>query len=86
VDRLLACLNPGGLAVLHIPLAMPDYQFDAASYLADSESGNGMEIHILPKSDLNVLAERNGCQIVFSECIGGVDIAYSEDIVFKKKD
>jgi SAM-dependent methyltransferase len=84
LNSLLSALNPGGVAVLHIPLAIPDYHFDANEYLNNPQSGVNMEIHILPKRDIYDIARNNDCQILYSECIGGVDIAYSEDIVFRK--
>ncbi len=43
-----------------------------------------MEVHILPKKDIHMVAEKAECMIVHSECIGGVDIAYSEEIIFIK--
>ena len=85
VARLLTLLKPGGCAFLHIPLALPDYKFTVADYLSDEKSGKNMEIHVLPRNDLNDIADACGCDIVTSENIGGVDIAYSENLVFRKR-
>jgi 2-polyprenyl-3-methyl-5-hydroxy-6-metoxy-1,4-benzoquinol methylase len=82
---LLQALKPSGLALLHIPLAMPDYHFHFEEYMNDPLAGTNMEVHILPKADINRIAERYGCSILHSECIGGVEAAYSENIVFQKK-
>ncbi|NNF70593.1 MAG: class I SAM-dependent methyltransferase, partial [Rhodobacteraceae bacterium] len=82
--RLLECLSPGGVAVLHVPLASPNYQFDPQSYLADPRSGRGMEMHILPKNNLNEIAEKTGCDVVASHGMGGTRAQYSEWVVFRK--
>ena len=82
---LLQALKPSGLALLHIPLAMPDYNFNFEQYMNDPHAGEDMEVHILPKTDIHRIAEQYGCHILHSECIGGVEAAYSENIVFQKK-
>jgi len=85
VASLLALLAPGGIAILHIPIAKAYYQFDVKAYLADENSGKSMEMHILPRLNLYRTARESGCEIVYSYCDGGCggDI-YSEILVFRK--
>jgi len=82
---LLDHLRPGGYAFLHVTLAAPGYGgFGVEDYLTSPEAGTSMEIHILPRANINTLAARAGCEIVMSHCVGGNDYAYSEEIVFHK--
>lgn len=85
VDSLLRLLAPGGIAILHIPIAKAFYQFDVQAYLGDKSSGQSMEMHILPKANIYGVAREAGCEIVYSCCDGGCgsDI-YSEILVFRK--
>lgn len=85
MQALLAHLLPGGYAFLHVTLARAGYEgFRVADYLASPEAGTRMEIHILPRANINTLARRSGCSIVTSQCIGGNDYAYSEEFVFHR--
>lgn len=84
IHRLLECLNPGGLAFLHVPLAGLGYKFSKEDYLKSQTAGKSMEMHILPKSNLNEIAHQSNCKIVESECIGGTGAFYSEEVIFKK--
>lgn len=84
MELLLGRLKAGGHAFLHVTLAKSDYAFSPDSYLADESSGREMEVHILPKANINTIAERAGCEIVMSHCVGGNDFAYSEEIVFRR--
>lgn len=82
---LLGHLRPGGYAFLHVPLAGPEYEgFRLDDYLASLEAGTRMEVHILPRANINALAESAGCEIVASHCVGGTFSQYSEEIVFHK--
>jgi SAM-dependent methyltransferase len=82
---LLEHLKPGGYAFLHVTLAKPGYgSFIVNDYLTSAEAGSKMEIHILPRANINTLAEKAGCEIVMSHCVGGNDFAYSEEIVFHR--
>ncbi len=81
---LLAALNPGGVAVIHIPLASINYQFDAATYLDSPEFGAQMEMHVLPRNNLNEIADQAGCDVVASYSHGGTVGLYSEWVTFRK--
>jgi SAM-dependent methyltransferase len=82
---LLDHLRPGGYAFLHVTLAVAGYGgFSVKDYLSSTEAGTRMEIHILPRANINSLAVRAGCEIVMSHCVGGNDYAYSEEVVFHK--
>jgi len=85
VDSLLRLLAPGGIAILHIPIAKASYQFDVQAYLGDNRSGQSMEMHILPKANICRVARGAGCEIVYSYCDRGCggDI-YSEMLVFRR--
>ena len=85
VASLLELLSSGGIAILHIPIAKVHYSFDVKAYLSNDNSGQSMEMHILPKSNLFRVARESDCAIVYSYCAGGCggDI-YSEILVFQK--
>ncbi len=86
VGTLLSILSPGGIAILHIPLASNNYKFDVKKYLQSKTSGKSMEMHILPKSNIFKLAKENSCQIKYSFCDGGcAGHIYSEMVVFQKE-
>ena len=84
--KLLNALQPGGVAVLHIPLAFSNYSFDPYYYLQDDNAGTCLEMHILPRNNLNQLAERSNCKIVASYGKGGTGDYYSEWVVFRRFD
>ena len=86
IGFLLNSLSSKGLAILHIPIAKNNYNFNTVDYLEDKSSGKAMEMHILPKSNLYELAKENDSKIVYSFCDGGCsgDI-YSEIVVFQKQ-
>jgi len=84
VSKLLASLKYEGIAVLHIPIAYPNYYFDPIQYLNSEQSGKKMEVHILPKNNINELAALNRCSILATYSNGGAGDYYSEWIVFQK--
>ena len=85
MSNLLDHLRPGGYAFLHVPLAGAGYEgFVVNDYLASAEAGRRMEVHILPRANINSLAAKAGCEIVASHCVGGTYSQYSEEIVFHK--
>ena len=85
IYQLLNLLNKDGIAVLHIPLANVNYQFDFEEYLRSKKSGKLIEMHLLPRSNLYKCALDCDCELVFSECKGhcGAGI-YSEYVIFRK--
>ncbi len=85
IKQLLQLLNKDGIAVLHIPIVILNYQFNFAQYFNSKTSGKELEMHMLPKANLYQCAIECNCDLVFSECKGGCggDI-YSEYIVFRK--
>lgn len=62
IDGLLAKLNPGGVALLQVPVAYLGYHFDADRYLAGTHPG--MEMHILPQRHLFDLFARHRCTVL----------------------
>ncbi len=83
---LLDHVRPGGLAFLHVTLAKAGYGgFTVAGYLEDPRAGTTMEVHFLPRANINDVAREAGCEIVSSQCIGGNDYAYSEEFVFRRR-
>lgn len=67
IAGILQGLTPsGGLAMLHIPTAMP--------YSGQSNDPYTMEMHCLPVPELHAVATENGCEIVHVhdiDCCGG---------------
>lgn len=84
ISKLLTSLKSEGIAVLHVPIADPNYYFDPIQYLNSKKSGGRMEMHILPKNNINELAGLNNCSIVATYSNGGTGSQYSEWIVFQK--
>ena len=85
IRTLLGLLSPGGIAILHLPIAKARYEFNAAKYLRDENSGRFMEMHILPRANLYRLANGSGCKIVYSFCDGGCgEDIYSEIVVYQR--
>jgi 2-polyprenyl-3-methyl-5-hydroxy-6-metoxy-1,4-benzoquinol methylase len=85
IGSLLRHLHPNGIAFLHVTLARVGYQgFSVERYLADPEAGSTMEVHFLPRQNLNAVVQRAGCELVTSRCIGGNDQAYSEEFVIRR--
>lgn len=83
VKNLLSKLLKGGVAALQVPLYIPYYEFDCRKYLTNSNSGKRMEMHILPKQNMQEIARQVGCEIVDSYGMGTKN-PYSELIVFKR--
>lgn len=85
MQSLLEHVKPGGLAFLHVTLAKAGYEgFSVLRYLTDKRAGTTMEVHFLPRANINDLARRAGFEIVSSECVGGNYYAYSEEFVFRR--
>lgn len=85
VESLLQHVLPGGYAFLHVTIAHAGYEgFAPQQYLADPKAGTTMEVHFLPRKNLEQIARRAGCEIVESGCIGGTFCAYSEELVFRR--
>ena len=85
INQLLQLLNNDGIAVLHIPLVIVNYQFNHTEYLKSEKSGKSIEMHLLPRSNLYKSAFDNNCELVFSECKGGCGgKTYSEYVIFRK--
>ena len=85
INQLLQLLNNDGIAILHIPLVIVNYQFNHSEYLKSKKSGKSIEMHLLPRSNLYKSAIENNCELVFSECKGGCGgKTYSENVIFRK--
>lgn len=84
IRRLLRALNPGGVALLHIPIHHPFYEFDIQDYLESETTGDRMEMHMLPRENLRDIAEESGSKIADSYGLGGTKGIYSEVFAFVK--
>jgi SAM-dependent methyltransferase len=84
VSNILDALTPGGVAVLHIPIHHPFYDFRIEDYLSGPKAGQNMEMHILPRENLKDIALRNSCTLVDSFGFGGTRGVYSEVFAFRK--
>ncbi len=87
MESLLRHLEPGGLAFLHVTLAKAGYSgFTIDGYLRDPAAGTTMEVHFLPRTNIEQVAQRAGCEILASNCVGGNYYAYSEELIFRRRD
>jgi cyclopropane fatty-acyl-phospholipid synthase-like methyltransferase len=62
---LLSALNSlayGGLAYFQIPTYMPGYSFDAGEYIDGQASSGGIEMHLLPQTNVFEIIEQTGCR------------------------
>ena len=84
IGCLLDSLTIDGVALLHIPIHHPFYQFSTIEYLNNENSGRNMEMHIVPKENLRDIAEAHNCKIVDSYGYGGTKGVYSEIFEFVK--
>jgi SAM-dependent methyltransferase len=64
LDLLLHKVKPGGFAYFQTPTYRLDYHFHLATYLAEAEQRQEMEMHLLPQSEIFALIARHGAQVV----------------------
>jgi SAM-dependent methyltransferase len=62
LDGSFAALRPEGLALFQVPTYQAGYRFAWDSYLADLP--RGMEMHVLPQSEIFALFERHGMRCI----------------------
>jgi SAM-dependent methyltransferase len=63
LERALAALNPGGLAVFQVPTDQEGYRFCLAAYLARRD-GPAMEMHVLPQAAVFRIARDGGTDVL----------------------
>ncbi len=81
--NLLYALKVDGVAAIHVPLYIPYYTFDTSRYLRDPQSGQRMEMHLLPKQNMREIAVECGCRLVDTFGMGSSK-PYSELLIFKR--
>jgi SAM-dependent methyltransferase len=67
LDRMLARILPGGMAIIQLPTYISGYQYSNSAYLrAIAVSGNTprIEIHALPQQAIFRIAAHAGCEIL----------------------
>jgi 2-polyprenyl-3-methyl-5-hydroxy-6-metoxy-1,4-benzoquinol methylase len=57
----LSGMRADGLAFFQVPTYMKGYQFNVERYLASPTSGLGMEMHMLPQSEVFTIAQHTNC-------------------------
>lgn len=62
LDTLLAKVRPGGVAYFQLPTYLPDYRFDASSYL--DETAKVMEMHAVPMRHVMSLLRQHGFEVL----------------------
>jgi hypothetical protein len=60
LKKLLACLNPGGVAYIQIPTYRNGYLFEAERYLQTAQP-NTLEMHFLPQHEVFRVISESGC-------------------------
>ena len=63
LEKLLARLNPGGVAVFQVPVYRENYSFSIEEYLAKTRSLD-MEMHPLPPSKVFKAISKAGCAVL----------------------
>ena len=63
LNKLLAQMNPGGVAYFQLPTYNAGYSFQLDNYLATDNTTN-MEMHYLPQPALFALLARHGCELL----------------------
>ena len=61
LQRMFSMLAPGGVAIFQLPTERIGYRFNPAEYLAAPDTGELMEIHVLPQAVVFALAKEAGC-------------------------
>ena len=84
IKELLGTLKRGGYACLHIPIHHPFYRFSEKDYLDSENSGNTMEMHILPRENIRNISKQAGASMIDSFGYGGTKGIYSEVFFFQK--
>jgi SAM-dependent methyltransferase len=64
LDCLLGKMSRGGFAVFQVPTSCTYYRYTIAEHLANKNQINEMELHVFPRSAVELLALRHGCNIV----------------------
>jgi SAM-dependent methyltransferase len=64
--KLLNKLRPGGIAYFQVPTYQSDYRFHTEEYIFNSSPTRGMEMHLIPQSQLFDILERSDCKVL--EC------------------
>lgn len=62
LDALLSKLRPGGVAYFQLPTYIPEYSFDAQSYLASDPIE--MEMHAVPMRHVTKMLRDRGCDLL----------------------
>jgi SAM-dependent methyltransferase len=64
IERLLAALNPGGVAYFQLPCYAHGYSFDLTRYLAHADRVHEIEMHALPQHRVFQLIRNAGCEVL----------------------
>jgi SAM-dependent methyltransferase len=64
--QLLTALEPGGVAVIQLPVFIEGYSFDVASYLATMDRLDNQELHALPQREVFRAVAEAGCEVLAS--------------------
>lgn len=62
--RLLAALEPGGVAVIQLPVFIEGYSFDTRAYLATMDRLDNQELHALPQQAVFRAVAEAGCDVL----------------------
>jgi hypothetical protein len=86
LQRALALLSPGGVAVFQVPTYARGYGFSLDRYLARLHDDSAIEMHVLPQPVVFAIAEAAGCVAVEVLEDGSIGVAnwYSNTFVFRK--
>lgn len=72
IHLLLQLLNPNGIALLHIPYYIPNYQFNEDKYNGNIQ----MEMHCISKEEVNKIIIEEKCKLLGEDprdiCGGGI--------------
>jgi SAM-dependent methyltransferase len=87
LERALNLLTPCGAAVFQVPTYARGYRFRVAEYLTSSGKVAGIEMHVLPQSEIFAIAQSAGCipvEVMEDDSVG-VPGWISSVFVFRKR-
>jgi SAM-dependent methyltransferase len=83
---LLNELRPGGIAYFQVPTYQSGYGFRIEEYILNASPTRGMEMHLIPQSQLFDILDRSGCKVL--ECREDLwtgDYNVTSNSIFAKK-
>lgn len=87
LQRLLARLQPGGIAYFQVPTHAVGYRFQVDDYLAHGLGANHVEMHYVPQRRIFEIARQAGCEVLEvreDDWVGRREVELSNTFLLRK--